>query len=199
MRTTDHRYVRDRQRIELALRFIRLEARTGTIRLWTGLTADRIRKLYRSHFHDVPGSFVPRHRGKPPRMASFFTRTARVHRESNSFAALCTLLEALPPQVSPDLRAALPLLERGHRLCNAYETFTRFALTRPAITFEHAVHFISSIVRGDELRLATCVDCSALFVADRLSLRIDRCNPCPAAAPPHHHAMLKNARTLVSA
>jgi len=189
MRTTDHRYVRDRQKIELALRFIRLEARTGTIRLWTGLTADRIRKLYRTHFHDVPGAFVPRHRGKPPRLAAFFTRTARVQRESSSLGALCTLLEALPIEGRHDLQPPVPLLERGHRLCNAYETFMRF-LPKPAITFEHAVHFVTAIVRGEELRLATCVDCAGLFVADRLALRIDRCNACPAAASREHSTRL---------
>ena len=184
MRVTDHRYIRDRQKIELALRFIRLEARTNTIHLWTGLTADRIRKLYRTHFQDVPGSFVARHRGKSPRQASFFTRTARLQQESRSFGALCTLLEAIPVEPGREAKAQISTLERGHRLCHAYETFARL-VPRPAITFEHAVHFVSSIVRGDELRLATCVDCAALFVADRLALRIDRCNACPAAGSRH--------------
>ena len=47
MRITDDRYTRDRLRLDLALRLIRHEARTRTIRNWTGLTDDRIRKLYR--------------------------------------------------------------------------------------------------------------------------------------------------------
>jgi hypothetical protein len=46
MRISDDRYSRDRQRFDLALRFIQHEARTRTIRIWTGLTDDRIRKLY---------------------------------------------------------------------------------------------------------------------------------------------------------
>ena len=48
MRITDDRYTRDRLRLDLALRLIRHEARTCTIRDWTGLSDDRIRKLYRS-------------------------------------------------------------------------------------------------------------------------------------------------------
>jgi hypothetical protein len=46
MRIHDDRYNRDRRRHEVALRFIQHEARTHTIRAWTGLTDDRIRKLY---------------------------------------------------------------------------------------------------------------------------------------------------------
>ena len=49
MRVSDDRYTRDRQRLDLALRLIRHEARTFTIRQWTGLSDDRIRKLYRSY------------------------------------------------------------------------------------------------------------------------------------------------------
>ena len=46
MRIHDDRYNRDQLRHEVALAFIRHEARTHTIRVWTGLTDDRIRKLY---------------------------------------------------------------------------------------------------------------------------------------------------------
>ena len=49
MRVSDDRYTRDRQNFDLALRLIRHEARTFTIRQWTGLSDDRIRKLYRSY------------------------------------------------------------------------------------------------------------------------------------------------------
>ena len=49
MRISDDRYTRDRLRFDLALRMIHHEARTCTIRTWTGLTDDRIRKLYRTY------------------------------------------------------------------------------------------------------------------------------------------------------
>jgi hypothetical protein len=42
---SDDRYSRKRLCLDLALRFLRHEARTQTIRTWTGLTDDRIRKL----------------------------------------------------------------------------------------------------------------------------------------------------------
>ena len=46
MRLTDDRYSGEKSQFELALRMIRHEARTGTIRACTGLSDDRIRKLY---------------------------------------------------------------------------------------------------------------------------------------------------------
>jgi hypothetical protein len=67
MRISDDRYTRDRLRLDLALRLIRHEARTYTIRQWTGLSDDRIRKLYRSYVMSHGARGVHRHRGKSPR------------------------------------------------------------------------------------------------------------------------------------
>jgi len=72
MRVSDDRYTRDRERLDLALRLIHHEARTFTIRQWTGLSDDRIRKLYRSYCLDQAAQRVLRHRGKSPRQAAFF-------------------------------------------------------------------------------------------------------------------------------
>ena len=67
MRISDERYSRERLCLDLALRFLRHEARTQTIRTWTGLTDDRIRNLYRSYM-SRGALFVPRHRGKSPHL-----------------------------------------------------------------------------------------------------------------------------------
>jgi hypothetical protein len=50
MRVSDDRYTRDRERLDLALRLIHHEARTFTIRQWTGLSDDRIRKRLGARF-----------------------------------------------------------------------------------------------------------------------------------------------------
>ena len=63
MRIPDDRYSRERLSLELALRFLRHEARTQTIRTWTGPTDDRIRNLYRSYM-SRGAHFVPPHRGQ---------------------------------------------------------------------------------------------------------------------------------------
>ena len=72
MRISDNRYQRDHMRLDLALRFLGHGARTHTIRAWTMLSDDRIRKLYRSYVYTVDDA--PRHRGKSPQQAAFFMR-----------------------------------------------------------------------------------------------------------------------------
>jgi hypothetical protein len=73
MRIYDDRYNRDHLRLDTALRFILHEARTHTIRQWTGLSDDRIRKLYHSYLGT--GSRPARHRGRSPQQAP----TSRAH------------------------------------------------------------------------------------------------------------------------
>src|ERR1700752_644190 len=96
MRIYDDRYHRERLRFHVALRFIRLEARTHTIRYWTGLTDDRIRKLYRSYLADSPERLVRRHRGKSPQRAALFLRSARLREQSALLASLFRLVGLLP-------------------------------------------------------------------------------------------------------
>ena len=75
MRATDDRYTAERDRFDLAIRMIRHEARTGTIRLCTGFTEDRIRKIYASYF---PGQGQT---GAPPAWQDAQPdRTLRQHR-----------------------------------------------------------------------------------------------------------------------
>ena len=99
MRISDDRYSRERLRMELALRFLKHEARTQTIRAWTGLSDDRIRKLYRSYLSQAR-RYLPRHRGKSPQQVSYFTRSQRL-RQSHG----CRAIRAAP--------ATLPALRRG--------------------------------------------------------------------------------------
>jgi hypothetical protein len=189
MRVSDDRYSRDRQRLDVALRFIRYEARTHTIRTWTGLTDDRIRKLYRSYLCGSGETPVARHRGKSPQQTAFFTRTPRVQQESALFGSLCSLLGVVPHREVPDAARTLPGVARGELLCQAFEAYRALVLS-PQISFEHAVFLVTALARGDELLLARCDDCGSLFVADRLSLRGMRCPHCaqPEAAQAHGSA-----------
>jgi hypothetical protein len=86
MRISEDRYDRDRQRLELALRLLTHEARTQTIRVWTGLSDDRIRKLYRSYLWRA-SCYVPRHRGKSPHQAAYFIRSLRIQQETAVLAS----------------------------------------------------------------------------------------------------------------
>jgi len=191
MRISDDRYSRDRLRLDLALRFIHHEARTHTIRAWTGLTDDRIRKLYRTYLCEAGDAKVTRHRGKSPRQAAFFTRSLRMRREAAVFASVSSLFGLITPQtisvspkaVSPSAIARLaesaPTVARGALLCEAFEAFTAL-IGESQISFEHAVYLLSALLAGDELRVTHCRDCSGVLVTDRLALRIPVCNECAA-------------------
>jgi hypothetical protein len=181
MRISDDRYSRDLHRFELALRFIKLEARTHTIRLWTGLSDDRIRKLYHSYGSPAGEPAVPRHRGKSPQQAAWFTRSAQVAEEAAALAGICCMFDVISPWPARTGAAALHNAARGELLCHAYETYR--AIVRPGcISFEHAVFLVTALARGDELRLVPCPQCRALLLTDALTLRKPQCTQCPDAS-----------------
>lgn len=184
MRISDHRYQRDRQRLDVAVQFIEHEARTQTIRQWTGLTDDRIRKLYRSYLTEHQGRLLPRHRGKSPQQIAHFMRTARMRQESALLASLCLLADVLGASrpAAAATRGACNV-QRAQQLCQAYDAY-RALVSQPAISFEHAVFLVTALSRGDELQLTPCGGCGALLVADRLSLRVPRCAGCGGVARP---------------
>ena len=181
MRISDDRYSRDRLRLDLALRFIHHEARTHTIRAWTGLTDDRIRKLYRTYLYEAGGAGVARHRGKSPRQAAFFTRSLRMRREAAVFASVSSLFGLITPQTITVERAAQPqpTVARGALLCETFETY-RALVGDSQISFEHAVFLLAALHSGDELRVAHCRECAGVLVTDRLALRTPVCNDCAA-------------------
>jgi hypothetical protein len=154
MRITDDRYTRDRLRLDLALRLIRHEARTRTIRSWTGLTDDRIRKLYRSYVADAGRRDVRRRRGKSPRQSAWFMRNAAVEQ-----------------------------LHWGERFCEAYETFLSLH-RQPQISFEHACHLLRSLEKQNEICLDDCEGCGSLLVVMRYAERPKVCEFCASTRPP---------------
>ena len=137
MRVSDDRYTRDRQRLDLALRLIRHEARTFTIRQWTGLSDDRIRKLYRSYVLDARcARACCRHRGKSPRQAAFFFRNSELNFQAAQLASLfvvygllCGTVLGLESRYRVGLarvgRSALPGLRGVPRAARAREHLLR--------------------------------------------------------------------------
>jgi hypothetical protein len=207
MRISDDRYTRERARMELALRFLHHEARTQTIRAWTGLSDDRIRKLYRSYMSHAR-RYLPRHRGKSPHQIAYFTRSLRLQEETAVLASVLSLLgvvpaatpasaatpaaatpaaaapaAAAPTVLSAEAAGALTALSRGELLCQAFEAF-RLLLPSAQISFEHAVFLTTALARGDQLRLGGCSDCGTLVVSERFPLRALRCHRCSGAAAP---------------
>jgi hypothetical protein len=173
VRISEERYNRDRLRMDVAVRFIQHEARTHTIRQWTGLTDDRIRNLCRSYLLDNKGREVCRHRGKSPHQSAHFMRTARLRQESALLASICKIVGLFAAgAVRP-----LPDVRRAMLLCQAFEFYCGL-VDDALISFEHAVLLLGTLSGNEELALDLCRDCEALVVVDRLSLRVPKCISC---------------------
>ena len=112
MRISEDRYSRERLCLQVALRFLEHEARTQTIRAWTGLSDDRIRKLYRSYMTRAR-RYVPRHREKSPHHISYFARSLRLRQETVWLASLMSLPGAIPAEPSADGSHAVPSVARA--------------------------------------------------------------------------------------
>lgn len=178
MRVSDDRYSRDRLRFDLAVRMIRHEARTCTIRVWTGLTDDRIRKLVRAYLQHVPATPVRRHRGKSPRQIAYFMRTPAVQFEATTLASLFCMLGLLPPVDSGSRRSSPPMtLEWGEFFCQAYESYLVLH-SPPRVSFEHAWFLLLALLRQDELRLHACSACGGLGLVDRFASMSSTCARC---------------------
>ena len=176
MRSTDNRYRDEQKRFELAMRMIGHEARTGTIRHCTGLSEDRIRKLYATYFKHKANVAVRRHRGKSPRQIAPFVANRERRLEASAVAAL--LLASGLLQDAPLESRVEPLpLDVGARFCRAFETY-RCVIPAPSLSFEWTWNLYRSLVLGDELALATCSDCQALYVFDALALGQRDCPGC---------------------
>ena len=181
MRVSDDRYTRDRQRLDLALRLIRHEARTFTIRQWTGLSDDRIRKLYRSYVMHHDARLVSRHRGKSPRQAAFFFRNGELNFQSAQLASLYVmygLLRGTDSGLEPRYRVGS--LESGTLLCQAYEAYLE--LHAPAsISFEHAWFLLLALARRDEVGISRCGVCGGVRLHDLLARHKIACGTCGPA------------------
>lgn len=178
MRVSDDRYTKDRQKFDLALRLIRHEARTYTIRQWTGLSDDRIRKLYRSYVLEHDASLVLRHRGKSPRQAAFFFRNPELNFHAAQLASLFLmygLMACNTRGVEPRYRVGS--LDSGALLCRAYEAYLE--MHNPvSISFEHAWFLLLALARRDEVGIARCAICGGVRVSDLLARHKLGCGNC---------------------
>jgi hypothetical protein len=187
MRISDDRYSRDRQKFDLAVRLIRHEARTYTIRQWTGLSDDRIRKLCRSYVSGSGAQPVTRHRGKSPRQAAFFFRNPEVTFHAVQLASLFLiygLVGAGSGRVESHYRVGS--LASGILLCQTYEAYLE--LHSPAsISFEHAWFLLLALARRDEVGIARCQLCGDLRLLDLQARPKQACVNCNQGSPGRTH------------
>ena len=182
MRLTDDRYAWERSQFELALRMIRHEARTRTIRECTGLSDDRIRKLYTRYFRDAGRGSIRRRRGKSPRQVTRFVKNAENQLQATTLVSLYLGGRLLNidegKNVTPRWRR--PDVEFGHRMCRAYETYLQLH-DDACLSFEWAWNLLQAISYNDELYLASCETCRASYVQDAYALDHAICPACEIA------------------
>ena len=179
MRLTDDRYSGERSQFELALRMIRHEARTRTIRECTGLSDDRIRKLYNRYFRTGGSTSIKRRRGKSPRQITRFVKNSQNQMQATTLVALFSagLLVRIDQDDSVHPCWPRPDVEFGHRLCRAYETYLLLHMN-PQLSFEWAWNLLQCICYNDELFLANCRNCGVLYVQDAYALDRGSCPAC---------------------
>ena len=189
-RVTDARYSRERSQLELALEMIGFEARTRTIRGCTGLSDDRIRKLYTTYFkHSGNAVTVRRQRGKSPRRVEVFFRNSSVQMEATTLALLMVHYGLFALSVDGSLAPTLANnnVRFGRRLCRVYSLFRTLCPTT-TLSFEQAWSLCRALGHGDEISLSTCKHCAGQFVYDRLSAAPSVCACCRVRCVADHES-----------
>ena len=161
MRATDDRYRGEQARHDLAVRMIAHEARTGTIRFWTGLSDDRIRKLYTSYFKHQ-GPEVRRRRGRSPSQIAPLVSNPQRALETGVLAHLmiANRLVSCDGGPQPELKRNVLL---GHRFCESFESYASL-VSRPALNIEWAWNLLVSMRRGDEIGIERCERCAICYI-----------------------------------
>ena len=179
MRLTDNRYATEKSQFELALRMIGHEARTRTIKECTGLSDDRIRKLYSTYFRNCGGVRIRRRRGKSPRQVGLFVKNPQNQLESSTLVSLFCASLLLRIDTADRVHPCWPRpnVEYGHRVCRAFETYLQLHRL-PKLSFEWAWNLIQTISRNDELYLPVCNACQAYYVQDAYALDRKCCPSC---------------------
>jgi hypothetical protein len=183
MRISDDRYTRDRQNMEIAVRLIHHEARTLTIREWTGLSDDRIRKLYRTYVANQGARRILRHRGKSPRQSAYFFRNADRNFQAAQLASvyiMCGLLTI--SALGVESRCERGSLASCLLLCQAYETYSQLHPQNERLSFEHAWFLLIALSRRREIGISTCGSCGGVKLRDLLSRRGAVCSHCESSS-----------------
>lgn len=178
MRLTDTRYDQERLALDVAIRMIRFEARTQTIRACTGLSDDRIRKLYKSYVaRDLNASPSRRRRGKAPREINSVFQNAQTHLQASLLAGVLASLGMLSttPHKKVDARF-------GKKLCDAFEIYANHVSNKP-LSIEHAWFLWRSLQQGIDLHMRACQRCRGVTIQDRFSLRARACPWCGIKPP----------------
>jgi hypothetical protein len=110
----------------------RPQSRRGPVNSRRRLRSEHKIKLYRSYLSRA-ACYVPRHRGKSPHQAAYFTRSLRIQQEAAVLASFFALAGLVPTEPSAAAGINLPNIARGDSLCTAFETYAILILA-PSIS-----------------------------------------------------------------
>ncbi|MEM6511727.1 MAG: hypothetical protein AAF660_01835 [Pseudomonadota bacterium] len=186
MRFTDDRYSGEQAQFQLAMRMIGHEARTHTIRECTGLSDDRIRKIYTTYFRDHGNGRVRRRRGKSPRQVQRFVKSPEHRSQAMSLVSLYHTGRLVRIERDDQVRNCWPRpgVELGHRLCRAFETYCLLHPQR-LYNFEWAYSLYFNICYNDELVIHSCIACGSLCIRDAYALDNGLCPACESGLIVH--------------
>lgn len=174
MRVSDSHDLRS---FDLAARMLAQEARTHTISLWTGLSADRVRKLLLLQRREGIQKAARRPGGPSPTHLESVLTTPSLRIEAAAITYVCWTLQVIPAEPLADARMALPNVVRGERLLSARELFQDL-VPHARLTFEQWLLLLQSLADGTEWGIIRCTGCPALVVVDRLALAGALCEDC---------------------
>jgi hypothetical protein len=176
METPDAREEIDERRLQLARRLLRHCARTGTVRAWTGMSADRVRKIYRRCISRTANG-RSRPCGAYPIRVSYFFSTKQLEREVAWLSSLLILLDAIPSKDELARNTIEAKIARAEKICQSFETYCSL-VPNPQISFERTLLLTGALARSNRLLLNSCPNCGALKVTETaLPTRI-RCVDC---------------------
>lgn len=181
MRISEQRYTADRRALDVATRLLAAEARTGTIRQYTGLTPDRIRALSREYSRAGLG-MPARRRGAAPHTLRCLLGRPQLRIEADGLLGLCLLMGVQPRRDDAASFRGNGGLSRAEQLCDAFWTF-RYLFPGTSIGFEHMLLLLAESAGGGEAALIPCRRCKALTVIDRCEIYSYACLRCTSAAP----------------
>lgn len=160
------RFCREIRRFNLTLRMIAQNARTRSVRSWTGWSIPRIQATASQYWHGRPRPHRPS--GPSPSDLKRFWQSQRWQREAAALAGLYKLMGALPEDGTVLDERRVPDIERGELICLAYEIFRTF-VPEPRITFEQALLLATALSSGKQIDLARCTECENLVLYERLA------------------------------
>jgi hypothetical protein len=97
--------------------------------------------------------------------------------EAAAVAGVCRYLKVIPEAPVANASSVLPDVERGERLCSAYELFRRL-MPYARLSLEELGLLAMSLAEGAEWRLGRCASCGTLMIIDRLDLERRVCGDC---------------------